>query len=36
MILILRILNKDTNYLRVFTKEEWLKKTFGDLKPREF
>lgn len=28
--------DKDTNFLRVFTKEEWLIKTFGDLKPQEF
>ncbi len=28
--------DKDTNFLKVYTKEEWLLKNFGDLKPREF
>ncbi|MGC8845730.1 MAG: secretin N-terminal domain-containing protein [Candidatus Hydrogenedens sp.] len=28
--------DEKTNFMRVFTKEEWLIKTFGDLKPHEF
>ncbi len=28
--------DEKTNFMRVYTKEEWLIKTFGDLKPREF
>ncbi|MCX8066066.1 MAG: hypothetical protein N3G21_13005 [Candidatus Hydrogenedentes bacterium] len=28
--------DKATNFLKVYTKEEWLLKNFGDLKPREF
>jgi len=28
--------DKDTNFLKVYTKEEWLLKNFGDLKPKEF
>ncbi len=28
--------DEKTNFMRVFTKEEWLIKKFGDLKPHEF
>lgn len=28
--------DENTNFLKVYTKEEWLLKNFGDLKPREF